>query len=117
MLKMRNFSESHLGTKARMDVARESEPRPPLPAVVSNGTVPSIVRTAPTMDDGGPQVEPERKLRPSLFQRTMSRGRDTAEKSKEPRRSADQQRGGKAKESLRWRKMQGRSTGLEDLAN
>ncbi|TKA82803.1 hypothetical protein B0A55_01798 [Friedmanniomyces simplex] len=122
MLKLRNFSESHLGAKAKEDAAKEAkearENRPPLPTVVSNEGVPSIVRTAPTMDNGEPQTETERKVRPSLFKRSMSRAQASPQKQNEPRKSADHVRAEKPKSgsSLKWRKMQGKSTGLEDLA-
>ncbi|KAK3656527.1 hypothetical protein LTR56_002874 [Elasticomyces elasticus] len=118
MLKFRNHSESHLGAKAKQHAAIEN--RPPMPTVTSNEAVPSIVRTAPTMDNGEPEVEPERKVRPSLFQRSTSRGRASPQKQDHmpPRRSLDVGRSDKPKSgsSLKWRKMQGRSTGLEDLA-
>ncbi|KAK1073061.1 hypothetical protein LTR74_002027 [Friedmanniomyces endolithicus] len=119
MLKLRNFSESHLGAKAKEEAAKKAERnRPPMPTLMSNGTVPSILRTAPTTDNGEPLVETERKVRPSLFKRSTSRARSSPQKQKEPRKSAEIGRAEKPKSSasLRWRKMQGKSTGLEDLA-
>ncbi|KAK0919113.1 hypothetical protein LTR91_007753 [Friedmanniomyces endolithicus] len=119
MLKLRNFSESHLGAKAKEEAAREAERnRPPIPTLMSDGTLPSIVRTAPTMNNGELQLETERKVRPSLFKRSTSRARESLQKQKEPQASAELGRAEKPKSSasLRWRKMQGKSTGLEDLA-
>ncbi|KAK5137824.1 hypothetical protein LTR08_006592 [Meristemomyces frigidus] len=113
MLKFRNFSESHLAARAQADAMQEV--RPPMPTLHSTGEVPSIVRTAPTMDDRTAQGEFERTVRPSFFKRTMSKGGPPQQR--EPRRSMDDRRSVRSKGStLRWRKLQGRSTGLEDLA-
>ncbi|KAK3058919.1 hypothetical protein LTR09_000484 [Extremus antarcticus] len=125
MLKMRNYSESHLSVRAKQVEKLEREDAPPVPAV----HVPAIVKTAPTMDfptgeRHETQVEydehsRDRKTRPSLFKRSLSKGRSPARR--EPRKSTDEKRSeDKSREkkpsSLRWRKLQGRSTGLEDLA-
>ena len=129
MLKMRNFSESHLAAKAKEEAARsrlrEQVTRPPLPESTHAGQPrpemvgpPTIIRTAPTVESGDDEhgehaeQQPDRKVRPSLFKRSMSKGR---EGPSHPRKSLETKRE-KPKSSLRWRKLQGRSTGLEDLA-
>ncbi|KAK5127898.1 hypothetical protein LTR85_005015 [Meristemomyces frigidus] len=115
IMKLRNFSESHLGQRAREDAAKVD--RPPMPAMPSTEGVPSIVRTAPTMDHGELQDETgeERSARPSMFKRSPSNVKTLAHR--EPRKSVDERTSAKSRgSSLRWRRMQGRSTGLEDLA-
>jgi len=122
LLKFRNFSESHLALRAREDAAKETVV-PPLPSSAGNDTVPAIVRTAPTMEASGTHEEAERHVRPSLFQRSMSKRKPSQLRS--PRKSSEQngkksvehQREERTKgHSSRWRGLQGRSTGLEDLA-
>lgn len=135
MLKKFNLSESALTARAKEAEKTAKEITPPMPALPSAPAIPAIVKTAPTMDHGTPEEEAtedegvEMKARPSLFKRTVSKGRSPdkrgsrqARKSGEekrsekdkPRKSADE-KGGEKKASLRWRKLQGRSTGLEDL--
>ncbi|KAK3676185.1 hypothetical protein LTR78_003935 [Recurvomyces mirabilis] len=117
MMKLRNYSESHLSAKAKEDALKRGAERPPMPALPSHDTVPAIVKTAPTMEHGGEEVElePERRVRPSLFKRSTSRS--NMSENKEPRKSMDNRRPEKVKgSSLSWRRKQGRSTGLEDLA-
>ena len=119
MLKLRNFSESHLATRIKEDEKEKDtgETRPPLPAMPSSSSavVPAIVKTAPTMDhkDSHEEEERDRKTRPSLFKRSVSKGRSPTRR--EPRKSTDEKRGEPKVRSLRWRRLQGRSTGLEDL--
>lgn len=112
----RNLSESHLATRPRDEY--KSEDAPPLPSVQNGiGAVPAIVKTAPTMEDAdlAEETERERKVRPSLFKRSMSRAKQS--ESGQPRKSIDEKRHERSKgSSLRWRRLQGRSTGLEDLA-
>ena len=115
MLKLRNFSESHLSVKAKEAENKEAEITPPLPRMPSNSAVPTIMKTAPTMDHAEPQEEQEpekeRKARTPLFKRSLSKGRSPDKR--EPRKSTEEKRS--EKKSLRWRRLQGRSTGLEDL--
>lgn len=126
MLRFRNYSESQLSVRAKEAERKEREDAPPpVPVVPANPSVPAIVKTAPTMHhhDGHAeaheeveeqeQQERERKTRPSLFKRSMSKGRSPSKR--EPRKSTDEKRTERKGSSLRWRKMQGRSTGLEDL--
>lgn len=115
MMKFRNYSESHLGQRVREDAAKED--RPPMPAMPSTQGVPSIVRTAPTMHHGdlSEATGEERSARPSMFKRSPSINKTS--ENREPRKSMDDRRSEKSKgASLRWRRLQGRSTGLEDLA-
>ncbi|KAK5174639.1 uncharacterized protein LTR77_001721 [Saxophila tyrrhenica] len=122
MLKIRNYSESQLAVRAKEVERRERESAPPLPTVPSGSAaaVPTIMKTAPTMDhlggemqEGQEEGERERRVRPSLFKRSMSKGRSPVRP--QPRKSTEERRGDKKVSSLRWRKLQGRSTGLEDL--
>lgn len=123
-MRFRNFSESHLGTRAKMDAERErlkeEEERPPMPTMAPNvdGTLPTIVKTAPTTNETGDDsttvqlVEQEdgeagRKPRPSLFKRASSKGRMS------PRKSTDEKRSTGKSASLKWRR--GKNNGLEDL--
>ena len=123
MLKFRNFSESHLAARAKEEEKRdrEKENAPPVPAVPAAPSVPAIVKTAPTMDHAEheqQEEEAERRSRPSLFKRPTSKGQSPSKRSlskREPRKSTDEKRVEKPKHSLRWRRLQGRSTGLEDL--
>ncbi|KXL50116.1 hypothetical protein M433DRAFT_151490 [Acidomyces richmondensis BFW] len=115
LLKMRNFSESQLAARAHMEGVKEDIP--PLPNVPSGDVVPSIVKTAPTMDDQCQEEETARKVRPSLFRRSMSKNRNSDDTPSKSRKSSEQTRAEKSKgSSLRWRRLQGRSSGLEDLA-
>ncbi|KAK4502903.1 hypothetical protein PRZ48_006330 [Zasmidium cellare] len=114
----RNFSESHLAARARMDEQPIQEELPPIPAVTAEGVVPTIVKTAPTMDNAmeSPaqhvEVEEQRTPRPGLFKRGSSRGRVSPHK--DPRKSTDEKRvDKKSSTSLRWRR--GKNSGLEDL--
>ena len=121
MLKMRNFSESQLSFRARDAEFKDPASPPPVPPMPFNPSVPAIVKTAPTMHLTESHEEPEaeadqdreRKVRPSLFKRSMSKGRSPDKRP--PRKSMDEKRPDKKVSSLRWRKMQGKSTGLEDL--
>lgn len=118
LMKLRNFSESHLSVKARESDGANTPPVPAMPPPPSE--VPAIVRTAPTMENKEeteetvPEQEPkqERTLRPSLFRRSMSKSRA---KSKEtpPRKSVDERKPETARKSLRWRR--NKRDGLEDL--
>jgi hypothetical protein len=128
LLKLRNFSESHLGARAKADALRqhrlEEGSRPPVPVIPNSDVVPAIVRTAPTYDEQQEEreEEAERRVRPSLFKRSMSKGRTNEQKTeqtspRQSRKSSEQSRVDKSKgSSLKWRRLQGRSTGLEDLA-
>ncbi|KAF2171895.1 hypothetical protein M409DRAFT_50511 [Zasmidium cellare ATCC 36951] len=114
----RNFSESHLAARARMDDQPIQEELPPIPAVTAEGVVPTIVKTAPTMDHAADapaqhvEVEEQRTPRPGLFKRGSSRGRVSPHK--DPRKSSDEKRAEKkSSTSLRWRR--GKNSGLEDL--
>ncbi|KAI6868096.1 hypothetical protein KC338_g4134 [Hortaea werneckii] len=115
MMKRMNFSEPQLAARARQDAATDKENRPPMPTLPSaEGRVPSIVRTAPTMDNGSNDHEGEGSTaHHSLLKRSLSKSR-SAERPPSPR-AADSRRPSKGRTS-RWRKMQGRSSGLEDLA-
>jgi hypothetical protein len=126
MLKLRNYSESQLSFRVKDIEKKDSEDAPPMPSMPSmpsSSAVPAIVRTAPTLDHNAPkpqedaesqeQLPKERKVRPSLFKRSMSKGRSPSRK--EPSKSMDERRSERKGSSLRWRKLQGRSTGLEDL--
>ncbi|KXT12210.1 hypothetical protein AC579_3449 [Pseudocercospora musae] len=119
LMRFRNFSESHLSARARMDAGRErvDQDLPPVPAPVpglaGSARVPKIVKTAPTMDhaEHGDQQrmdEGRKPARPSLFKRASARGRSSAQL--DSRKSMDEVR--QQKKSLRWRR--GKS-GLEDL--
>ncbi|TKA29775.1 hypothetical protein B0A50_03139 [Salinomyces thailandicus] len=119
MLKLRNFSESHLAARAREDAVREREDRPPVPPLPSSTVtgVSSIVRTAPTMEQGHGQQQDEddRRVRPSLFKRSLSKPK--LAEHREARHSTDHRRTERSKGApSRWRNLQGRSSGLEDLA-
>ena len=128
LLKLRNFSESQLPNRAREEEERQA--RPPMPALPpSTSNVPSIVKTAPTFIPGSEAVHvqqeaentedaAERKMRPGLFKRSMSKNSNSNSNSgrTSPRKSTEEKRVDKRKStSLRWRKLQGKSTGLEDL--
>lgn len=120
LMKFRNYSESHLAARAKLDEQRMQEARrgelPPVPAVTAEGVLPTIVKTAPTMgpsaaEEGQAQhVEDERNPRPSLFKRASSKGRMSP--FKDSRRSTDEKRQEK-KGTLKWRR--GKNNGLEDL--
>lgn len=125
LMRFRNFSESALGARAKMDAEQqrleEEEERPPVPTLppAADGAVPTIVKTAPTTEDVGSDntpvvqhVEQEdgeagRKVRPSLFKRASSKGRVSA------RKSTDEKQPARKSTSLRWRR--GKTSGLEDL--
>lgn len=124
LMRFRNFSESHLGARAKLDAERErlEEERPPMPTLAMNadGAVPTIVRTAPTTDNVGSELvstqheeqeedngEVGRKVRPSLFKRASSKGRLS------PRKSTDEKRPSGKSTSSRWKR--GKTGGLEDL--
>lgn len=111
MLKMRNFSESQLSIRAQHETDQAQEV-PPLPAIPV--TTPAIIRTAPTTDmEEQERPSMERKaFRPS-FMRAASKKRES--QASAPRKSAEANEGQAKKSSLRWRKRQGKSTGLEDL--
>lgn len=113
-LMRRNYSESHLSARAKMDAerAKVNEELPPVPAVTAEGLVPTIVKTAPTMDDGRPEThrsEDSAQPRPSLFRRGT-----TKSKTAVSRKSTDGgTRSAKKGTSLKWRR--GKTSGLEDL--
>ncbi|KAF2481722.1 hypothetical protein BDY17DRAFT_252649, partial [Neohortaea acidophila] len=135
--KFRNYSEPALAVKAREMESKEKENIPPMPQKPATHPVPSILRTAPTMpaDQGQEQENTEDGIvgtskRPSFFKRSVSTGQSPdnrsirrARKSTDERRSeraksgksTDESRSEKKASSLRWRKLQGRSTGLDDL--
>ena len=123
LMKWRNLSESHLAVRAKEAEKVQKEDIPPLPPMPSAHAVPSIVKTAPIMDNGEPQQEQDeedgrdRKVRPSLLRRSISKGRSPSKRvgRESPRKSMDDKRSEKKPSSLRWRRLQGRSTGLEDL--
>ncbi|KAK6437394.1 hypothetical protein LTR95_006414, partial [Oleoguttula sp. CCFEE 5521] len=130
MLRFRNYSESHLAVRAR-EVAEAPEAStydyPPMPGAFpetaaatdasptfagGNMAQPTIVTTAPTFE-GEPELSKD-KPRKAPFMRSLSKvksreiqGRSSMDES----RGRDKQSGG----SLRWRRAQGKSTGLEDL--
>ncbi|EME84483.1 uncharacterized protein MYCFIDRAFT_214757 [Pseudocercospora fijiensis CIRAD86] len=118
LMRFRNFSESHLSVRARMDAERErvDEDMPPVPVPTSAdaaGTVPTILKTAPTMDHAehaGQQHagEERRPARSSLFKRASARGRSSQQL--DSRKSMDEVR--QQKKSLRWGRAR---SGLESL--
>ncbi|KAI7161246.1 hypothetical protein KC349_g2865 [Hortaea werneckii] len=116
MMKRMNFSEPQLAARARQDAATDKENRPPMPTLPSaDGRVPSIVRTAPTMEHGSNDQETEGSgAQQSLLKRSLSKSRSAEHNPPSPR-AEDSRRPSKGRTS-RWRKMQGRSSGLEDLA-
>ncbi|GAB1743408.1 hypothetical protein NU219Hw_g9243t1 [Hortaea werneckii] len=116
MVKRMNFSEPQLAERARQDAATDKENRPPMPTLPSaDGRVPSIVRTAPTMEHGSNDQETEGSAaQHSLLKRSLSKSRSAERRPPSPR-AEDSRRPSKGRTS-RWRKMQGRSSGLEDLA-
>lgn len=71
---------------------------------------PAIVKTAPTFDDAELAAE-QRRAAP--FTKSLEKTRSEA--SDMSRLSEDYPRKKDKKSSLKWRKLQGRSTGLEDL--
>lgn len=125
MLKFRNFSESHLSARAKEDAAKQ-EP-PPLVPLLNRGkhaattgylrnadsspvNTPTIVKTAPTFDHG--HAETQDHQHPPFnkqLEKTISEASDMSRLSEDHSRSKGK-KGGSA-----WRKLQGRSTGLEDL--
>ncbi|KAF2215379.1 hypothetical protein CERZMDRAFT_56955, partial [Cercospora zeae-maydis SCOH1-5] len=114
-MKFRNYSESHLSARAKLDAERKKadEELPPVPAVTPEGVVPTIVKTAPTMGHNAPEVQQadtDRQARPSLFRRSSAlkpRASDqTSRDSSERSRTA-------VKGRSIWRR--GKTTGLEDL--
>lgn len=108
MLKLRNFSESQLSFRAQ---ANDDDDVPPMPTLPQGQAAPNIIRTAPTTEMG--EIEPAKPSATGVtFKRPVSRRRDDS--SGVPRKSMD---GGEQskKSSLRWRKRQSRSTGLDDL--
>ncbi|KAI7193307.1 hypothetical protein D0869_12072 [Hortaea werneckii] len=116
MMKRMNFSEPQLAARARQDAATDKENRPPMPTLPSaDGRVPSIVRTAPTMEHGSNDQETEGSAaQHSLLKRSLSKSRSSEHHPPSPR-AEDSRRPSKGRTS-RWRKIQGRSSGLEDLA-
>nr|POE79588.1 protein transport protein sec73 [Quercus suber] len=125
LMKFRNLSESQLSVRAKEHAAHDDAPPMPVPHRPTPSSLPSIVKTAPTMDDvgapAGPSEEEEqrdetapRHVRPSFFQRSHSRARPAATE-KPARKSTEEKRKEKGRSSLRWRKLQGKGNGLEDL--
>ncbi|KAI5361949.1 Putative Sec7 domain, pleckstrin domain, PH-like domain superfamily, sec7 domain superfamily [Septoria linicola] len=115
LMKFRNYSESHLAARAKLDAERVKveEELPPVPAVTAEGVVPTIVKTAPTMGHeqaGAQQAEVGKQERPSLFRKPTMRLRTSEQNS---RASTEDGRSGKKGSSLRWRR--GKTSGLEDL--
>ena len=117
LMKFRNYSESHLSARAKLDAEREKErvgeELPPVPAVTAEGVVPTIVKTAPTMGNEmaeAPPVEREKQGRPSLFRKATTKSRKSEHSN---RASAEMARPEKKATSLRWRR--GKTSGLEDL--
>lgn len=106
MLKFRNFSESHLSARAKQDAVKEIVP--PMPALGRVNT-PAIVKTAPTLDHEQITAEQTRVPHSKSLEKTKSQASDMS------RLSEDHSRGKERKSTSRWRKLQGRSTGLEDL--
>ncbi|SMR48704.1 unnamed protein product [Zymoseptoria tritici ST99CH_1E4] len=108
MMRFRNFSESQLSTRARLNAER-----PPVPAIPTE-PLPTIVKTAPTTDNLGMADtvrEEERQQKPSMFRRATSRGRRSS--VQEVRQSTDGQRTERRVTTSKWRR--GKSSGLEDL--
>nr|POE58961.1 protein transport protein sec73 [Quercus suber] len=124
LMKFRNFSESQLSVRAREHGANNDH-IPPMPTLrkPKPEPLPSIVKTAPTMDDVGAHPALDRgrddtaatPVRSSFFQRSHSRAKPAAEKT--ARKSVEEKRKEKGRSSLRWRKLQGKGNndGLEDL--
>nr|OQO31412.1 hypothetical protein B0A51_02202 [Rachicladosporium sp. CCFEE 5018] len=133
MLRFRNYSESHLAVRAREEAEASqvsSYDMPPMPgafpetkpttATVATPTFaggsmaqPTIMTTAPTFE-GEPEISQD-KPRKAPFMRSLSKvkSRETQGRSSmDESRGRDKQGGGG---SLRWRRAQGKSTGLEDL--
>lgn len=117
LMKFRNYSESHLSARAKLDAEREKErveeELPPVPAVTAEGVVPTIVKTAPTMGTDkaeAAQADRERQGRPSLFRKATTKSRASEHSN---RASAEMGRPEKKGTSLRWRR--GKTSGLEDL--
>lgn len=117
LMKLRNHSEPHLWSRAKLEAEREreraGEALPPIPAVTAEGVLPMIVKTAPTMGAAEPDVQQqgrERQLRPSVFRKPTTRSR-ASEQDRRP--STDMARSAKKGSSLRWRR--GKTSGLEDL--
>ncbi|KAM0716730.1 hypothetical protein Q7P37_008175 [Cladosporium fusiforme] len=111
LLKFRNFSESHLSARAKEDAAKQ-EAAPPVPTL-SRVKTPTIVKTAPTFDDG--YVDTQNHQHPPFtkqLEKTRSEASDMTRLSEDSTRS----KGKKGGSSMKWRKLQGKSTGLEDLA-
>lgn len=117
LMKLRNYSESHLSMRAKLDAEREQtgeEALPPLPAVTTAAVVPTIVKTAPAMgDDAAASEQPaqgEGRTWPGMFRRSTA-GSRTSEHT--TRASTDVPRLAKKGSSLQWRR--GKTSGLEDL--
>ncbi|CAK1364783.1 unnamed protein product [Cercospora beticola] len=115
LMKFRNYSESHLSARAKLDAEREkvNEELPPVPAVTPDGVVPTIVKTAPTMGHEVPdaqQADTERQARPSLFRRSSAmKSRASDQISRD---SSERSRTAKKGSSIFRR---GKTSGLEDL--
>ncbi|KAM3416907.1 hypothetical protein BST61_g8495 [Cercospora zeina] len=115
LMKFRNYSESHLSARAKLDAEREQpdDKLPPVPAVPQEAVVPTIVKTAPTMGHNGPQVQQadtERQARPSLFRRPSAlKPRASDQLSRD---SSERSRTATKGRSI-WRR--GKTSGLEDL--
>ncbi|KAF2721761.1 hypothetical protein K431DRAFT_268175 [Polychaeton citri CBS 116435] len=137
MLRLRNHSESQLSVVGRRDSSGlyNSDEVPPVPSLTTPPAAPAIIRTAPTMADldaheqQQEQQQPQPRQRRPLFKRSPSKrsaksvqGRGQGQgQGQEPRKSAEVAREGAVDKrrnppSIRWRRMQGRSTGLDDLA-
>lgn len=122
MLKFRNYSESHLAARAKEDARREAlgikngqdEDAPPVPPIVAQeqtADTPAILKTAPTFDA---EQMPERKQRRVPFTRSLSKAMSHDTSASRPSQESARPREKKGP-SLRWRRLQGRSTGLDDL--
>ncbi|GAB7336101.1 hypothetical protein MBLNU13_g08901t3 [Cladosporium sp. NU13] len=107
MLKFRTYSESHLSARAKQDAAKEIVP--PMPTLRRVNT-PAIVKTAPTLDH---EQITAAQTQGVPFAKSLEKTKSQA--SDMSRLSEDHSRVKERKSTSRWRKLQGRSTGLEDL--
>jgi hypothetical protein len=127
MLKFRNYSESHLSARAKQDAAQEIVPPMPTLSRGESGcnvcdklcagllttmpvNTPAIVKTAPTLDHDQITAGQTRGApNPKSLEKTKSQASDMS------RLSEDHPRMKERKSTSKWRKLQGRSSGLEDL--
>ncbi|WPH03138.1 Hypothetical protein R9X50_00601300 [Acrodontium crateriforme] len=118
--RVKRFSLGRNQSEPRMPTRGSDGTQDELPPLPTTSSVPAIVKTAPTMElgqyDEDLNDENTASLKPSLFARAGlgSRIKDTRKMTETPSPERVAKRKSKSTTS-RWRRMQGRNSGLEDL--